>query len=358
MAMNRDERITRGAGLPPEIHEFGGTRAIYPSDGNGGSWFATNEYGITLALLNWNDVAPHGTAVAEARSRGPVIPTVIDSRSPSDLHEALRVSNFRGMMPFRLVGVFPSEQEILEWRWDSAQLDIHVHTWESRHWFSSSISDERAENLRGEACRAAYHQSDAGSLHWLRRLHASHAGRPGPFSLCAHRRDVKTLSYSEVKVTAGHSEMDHFCGSPCEVVAIDAMEIRRSHHVRSSVLHLGDPLPSIHSEASSPEQNNHPARYDRYAADPNRPRRKSVKEDEIGDLEHNEQHRDVQSRDVGELDRGQVERRAVESEQDAPGEKEADPRVQRGMMQCDSYRSVTHCFENSSRKHEQEDLHA
>ena len=33
MAMNRDEKIARGAGLPPEIHEFDGTRAIYPSDG-------------------------------------------------------------------------------------------------------------------------------------------------------------------------------------------------------------------------------------------------------------------------------------------------------------------------------------
>jgi hypothetical protein len=58
MAMNRDEKIARGAGFPPEIHEFEGTKAIYPSDGDGGTWFATNDYGITLALLNWNTVAP------------------------------------------------------------------------------------------------------------------------------------------------------------------------------------------------------------------------------------------------------------------------------------------------------------
>ena len=32
MAMNRDEKIVRGAGFPPEIHEFGGAMAIYPSD--------------------------------------------------------------------------------------------------------------------------------------------------------------------------------------------------------------------------------------------------------------------------------------------------------------------------------------
>ena len=59
-------------------------------------------------------------------------------------------------MPFRLVGVFPSEQEIWEWRWDSAQLEFQVHEWESRHWFSSSLSDERAESLRGAACRTLH----------------------------------------------------------------------------------------------------------------------------------------------------------------------------------------------------------
>src|SRR4051812_10645584 len=56
MAMNRDEKIARGAGVPPEMHEFDGTRAIYPNDGDGGTWIAANESGIGLALLNWNDI--------------------------------------------------------------------------------------------------------------------------------------------------------------------------------------------------------------------------------------------------------------------------------------------------------------
>ena len=81
-----------------------------------------------------------------------MIPALIDSRSLSDLQEAFGVSNFKGMMPFRLVGVFPAEQEICEWRWDSAQLGFQVHAWESRHWFSSSLSDERAQSVRGTAC--------------------------------------------------------------------------------------------------------------------------------------------------------------------------------------------------------------
>jgi transport and Golgi organization protein 2 len=230
MAMNRDEKIARGTGSPAEIHEFDAARAIYPGDGEGGTWFATNEYGISLALLNWNHIAPSGKA-AKTRSRGRVIPALIHSRSLAGLHEVCDVSNFKGMMPFRLVGVFPSEQEIWEWRWDSTQLGFHVHFWESRHWFSSSLSDDRAETLRGTACRNAEHESDAGSVPWLRRLHASHAGGPRPFSLCVHREDVKTLSYSEVMVAAGRIQMGHFRGSPCtmaQIQQIHSIEIERA----------------------------------------------------------------------------------------------------------------------------------
>jgi len=237
MAMNRDEKIARGTGFPPEIHEFEGAKAIYPGDGDGGTWFATNEYGIALALLNWNTVAPHGVR-AKTRSRGRVIPALIDSRSLSDLHEVLDVSNLQGMMPFRLVGVFPLEQKIWEWRWDSKELGFQSHMWESRHWFSSSLSDDRAESLRGTTCRDAQHQSDAGSVPWLRRLHASHAGGPGPFSLCVHREDVKTLSYSEILVTPGHIQMGHFRGNPCtmaQIQQIHSIEIERADFPDSAV---------------------------------------------------------------------------------------------------------------------------
>jgi hypothetical protein len=238
MAMNRDEKIVRGAGVPPEMHEFDGTRAIYPNDGDGGTWFATNEYGIAFALLNWNDVTPHSID-HKARSRGQVIPALIDSRSLSDLHAVFDVSNFTGMLPFRLVGVFPSEREIWEWRWKSTQLEFQVHEWKSRHWFSSSLSDERAESLRGAACRNAEQEPDAGSVPWLRRLHASHGGGPGPFSLCVHREDVKTLSYSEIMVTPGHVQMGHFRGSPCTMDRIHPIGIGRANCLDPAVCGIG-----------------------------------------------------------------------------------------------------------------------
>ena len=358
MAMNRDEKITRAAGAPPEIYEFDRARAIYPGDGSGGTWFAVNDYGISLGLLNWSDVPRRAIAQVKTRSRGRVIPSLIGSRSLSDLHEVISVSSFQGMLPFRLVGVFPFEQLIWEWRWDSKRFTAQVHAWESRHWFSSSLSDKWAERLRGTVCRKAQREPDFGSVPWLRRMHASHVGGPGPFSLCVHRDDVQTLSYTEVTVTSGRIEMSHFRGRPCDMVDTDTKGTDRNGNASSIVSEVSEAQCLLSSRASSAEQDDQPARYDERPAYMDRSRRKRGEEDEIGNLKYNEQRRDVHPRNARELDRSQVERCAVNGEENAACENERDPRRQRRMMQGNSNNGITRCFKNCSGKTEQENLHA
>lgn len=226
LAMNRDERIARGAGQQAEIHELGGTKAIYPSEGAGGTWIAVNEYGVALGLLNWNDDA-QAQLPGETRSRGTIIPVLGSASGMAELQAGLNGLALEGILPFRMIGVVPSEKSIGMWRWDSVQLTFQDQTWRSGHWFSSSVSDSTAESMRGMACRDAQHELDAGSIPWLRRLHASHAGGPGPFSLCVHREHVKTLSYSEVVVTAEIIQMSHFRGSPCSMGQIHPIAVER-----------------------------------------------------------------------------------------------------------------------------------
>jgi hypothetical protein len=229
IAMNRDERIARGAGTPAEEHELGGTQAVYPGDGAGGTWIAANEHGVALALLNWNDVVPRRVDPSEARSRGRLIPALIDTRSLAELRAVLDMLDLEGMLPFVLVGVFPAEREIWEWRWNSAALESRVHEWQPRHWFSSSLSDLKAQSLRGKFCNDAWAEADAGTLAWLRRLHASHAGGPGPFSTCVHRDDARTQSYTELTCTPAAVQCAHFIGSPCTMSGPDSViEIHRS----------------------------------------------------------------------------------------------------------------------------------
>jgi len=100
LAMNRDEKITRGVGEGPETQDLegpetqdlNGTTAIYPSDGAGGTWIAANEYGISLALLNWNDVVRRPLDIRKARSRGGIIPGLASSSRMAELQAAFGVS--------------------------------------------------------------------------------------------------------------------------------------------------------------------------------------------------------------------------------------------------------------------------
>jgi hypothetical protein len=229
LAMNRDEKIERGSGRLPEAHLLHGMSVIYPSDGAAGTWISVNSYGNTFVLLNSNTTLPDALDRTRMRSRGQIIPGLGHSPSMAEVTQGLGVLDLKGILPFRLVGVFPSEKAIAEWRWDSAQLGFQAHGWEWRHWFSSSLSDKEAENLRGAVCRDAQHESDAGSVEWLRRLHASHADGPGPFSLCVHRQDVATLSYSEVTCTPDLVQMTHLRGSPCASAELNTIKIPRTH---------------------------------------------------------------------------------------------------------------------------------
>lgn len=215
LGMNRDERIARGAASWPRKVVAGSTEAVYPCDVAGGTWIAINEHRMAFALLNWNDVFPRGVHLRKTRSRGRIIPEAIRSSSLEQVQSALRTLNLDGMHPFRLIGVFPADRQIREWRWDSARVYSQRHTWEPRQWFSSSLSDQKAQALRGGVCEHAWTQEEAGSLSWLRRLHASHANGPGPFSICVHREDVRTLSYTEVICTAGAIHLRYFPSNPC-----------------------------------------------------------------------------------------------------------------------------------------------
>ena len=215
LAMNRDEQLIRGVATPPALVNLAETTAIYPRDGAGGTWVAANSHGIALALLNWNDVPqPNGEKV---RSRGDVIPALIHFSNYDKILSTLEALDLQGTWPFCLVGVFPAEKRMMEWSWTHRRLESRLHEWKLRHWFSSSLSDEQASAQRGAVCQGAWKESDAGSVPWLRRLHASHANGPGPFSLCVHRENVKTLSYTEIhcefpKIACVYGE-----GSPCEM---------------------------------------------------------------------------------------------------------------------------------------------
>ena len=212
--MNRDEKLTRPRAIPPKRFDSPGATALFPSEGSGGTWIGCNSQGNLLALLNWNDVEPRSDG-KNPRSRGVLIPKLICGDDLADTRARFAQLDLSGFLPFRLFGAFLRESLILEWRWDGLHRQEFKFTWRKRHWFSSSVSDALAQRERGRACEKAEGVGSLELVSWVRNLHQSHDPVPGPFSLCVHREDAATVSYTEVRCSGEGISMSYRSGSPC-----------------------------------------------------------------------------------------------------------------------------------------------
>jgi len=214
-AMNRDEQRTRAAALPPSVHHAEELSLLYPQEPTGGTWIGGNSRGNLLALLNWYSMVP-GKLGQKTRSRGELIPQILGEKTAPATVRALEQIPLTGVFPFRLFGFFPEECMIREWRWDTASVATIAYEWSRHHWFSSSWSEERAAAERGAACERTWREGMVDPAGWLRELHAGHDPEPGPFSVCVHREDAATVSYTEVLWGREGLEMRYFSGNPCQ----------------------------------------------------------------------------------------------------------------------------------------------
>src|SRR5437762_3744425 len=213
LAMNRDEQRGRFSALPPEIVEFENHRVLFPREPTGGTWISANDAGVCLALINWHRITREPNN--GVRSRGEVIRKLAGISASDEISAAVKKLPLRKLRPFRLITIVSAENRVIEWRWNLNRLSVRKHSWESRHWFSSSFDEATAEAERTRACAALPDQSAKRDLKWLRRLHRSHEPERGPFSICMHRPDAATVSYTEVAVSKRRATMRYKSGPCC-----------------------------------------------------------------------------------------------------------------------------------------------
>jgi len=213
LGMNRDESRLRPIAFQPEVRRTPDGFAVYPSEPGGGTWIGMNDSGLCLALINWYKVPT--LPLRRTMSRGIVVKEMIQSRTVGQLSSFLRRLPLEEMPPFRLIGISPRESCVQEFRWDQNRVTRLRHRWAARHWFSSGLDEEQAEITRREVCRRAWNESDAGELGWLRRLHRSHVPERGGFSICMHREEAFTVSYTEIELCNTFGTMRYHPGSLC-----------------------------------------------------------------------------------------------------------------------------------------------
>ena len=223
VGMNRDEKVTRVAGLPPAKRNIGGRIVTYPSEPTGGTWISLNDAGVTFALINWYSVLtkPKGHSV----SRGKIIPRICTALDPHAVDLRLAALPLFSISPFRLIGIFKPSMRIKEWRWDLNELSSKDYDWQLQQWISSGFDEPSAQRIRGRTFHEFRSQCSCGTLNWLRRLHSSHSPNCGPFSTCMHRDDAATVSYSEICVGAPKLSFSYSCESPCNRTAFARPEL-------------------------------------------------------------------------------------------------------------------------------------
>lgn len=216
LAMNRDEKLSRAAGVPPSPKNINGRLVVSPSEPGGGTWIALNDSGVTFALINWYSICAR--VPNQPVSRGVVVSALRTAGTPELAAGGLAELPLKQINPFRLIGFFPATHQIVEWRWDLEKMVRKNHPWRTRQWISSGFDEPAAQRIRGETFRRALKQKSAGRLDWLRRLHRSHAPAAGPFSICMHRSDAATVSYTEIAVAVRTATMRYLDGATCDCV--------------------------------------------------------------------------------------------------------------------------------------------
>ncbi len=196
LGMNRDEQKTRPPALSPEIVSKQNKRFIMPVDHRGGTWLGISETGNTFALLNWYpEDRLQGT-----QSRGQIIPQVIAAADCAEFDLELRALDLSKMSAFRLIGVFFGDRLLKEIRWNGSVLQTTSHEWAQRIWASSGFNEGEAIFKRSQVWEESLPINLQNPRRWMTNLLGSHRGGPGPFSICMHRDDAQTVSYSEVEV--------------------------------------------------------------------------------------------------------------------------------------------------------------
>lgn len=224
LCFNRDERHTRAPGQPPTESQSSGVRYLAPRDGDsGGTWLAVNEFGLTLCLLNLYRV-PGYTPPPTPRSRGLLVLDLARSPSGYAAMSGLGGQALGAVQPFSLVAVEPGGPALVA-QWDGTTLTGLTHDRPGLILTSSSVTEPEV----GAARQALFAESGKVTADLLRTLHKSHLPERGRRSVCMHREEAETQSFSAVTVDGATVSLQHIPDAPCRGTPLPSLALTRRH---------------------------------------------------------------------------------------------------------------------------------
>jgi uncharacterized protein with NRDE domain len=143
---NRDEKVLRKPAVVPMNYLINNKNVVFPKDQKaGGTWYAVNEDGTVLVLLNGAS-EKHQLKTSYKKSRGLVVLDIIASNSPISEWKTIDLS---GIEPFTLV-LF-QEEKLYQLRWNEINKETILldasqnHIWSSSTLYSAELRLKRAQ---------------------------------------------------------------------------------------------------------------------------------------------------------------------------------------------------------------------
>ena len=216
---NRDEQRTRAPGLPPVSGDRNNVRFFFPVDGkSGGTWIAANDRGLVAGLLNHYAADTGPTPPANA-SRGAIIPGLIDAATPAEAADRLPPAEAARQRPFLLILLHHAHPGV-RLTWDGVALARE--SLDPARGFLTTSSFRTAEVVPSRHAVAAQTTWDAASLD---QLHASHLPERGPFSICMHRPDARTVSFTRIHSGPDEVRLDYHADAPCRPAPVHTVRM-------------------------------------------------------------------------------------------------------------------------------------
>jgi len=207
---NRDELKSRQRALPPQLHREGVVTYIAPTDPDaGGSWISTNQLGVTLCLLNNYHalIPPRHNWI----SRGLLVTDLAQQLTAQAVLSDLTQKNLDHFKPFDLL-IFSRRDLPLQISWDGVSLSEKTNP-EAPITSSSFSTTTAIRNRLAHLVNAPRLSTDL-----LREYHAGHLPEKGPYSVCMHRDDASTVSFSHIQVDDLGTTFHYWDGPPCEAL--------------------------------------------------------------------------------------------------------------------------------------------
>jgi hypothetical protein len=217
---NRDEQKTRSKALPPREFQLGQTKVLMPIDPVGlGSWISTNELGLSLCLLNnYQGCNPNPVVF----SRGLLLKRLAKYATVDEVCGAFSQLNLPQFAPFTLLAFDPSicqQSSVMALEWNGRESNIHPT---DSPLFSSGVDLNKVVQYRQRAFEQLVgpHPTRESLLAFHRHHHPEHRH----LSVCMHRDDAESVSFTHVVVSAQSQEMRYIAGLPCAHLTTHALQ--------------------------------------------------------------------------------------------------------------------------------------